>query len=345
MAPRGRGKNKRTDYVGLVESSYDVEAPDDKWLQQICDEAAASFDAGLGTFAFCYDLDHTERMPVTVGNNLSPELADLIQKMIRNCPRDELEVFSGQRLHCGAGTARFAQRRLSHEELFARYSAAAGIQDARYATVPIEGGYGVMLGAYTKKKATVLPGTKRMWMRSLCHVALGARLRRTFQRSSMEAEGEAILRPDGKLEHAEGPAKNARMREALREAARRIEAVRGPMRQDDPDRALELWTGLVSGRWSLVDRFESDGRRYLVAHRNPPGVVDLRRLSMRERQVARLVSHGYSAKLIAYQLGLSPSTVATQMTTLRRKLGASSLAELVQLLEVLRSQRRGSKLT
>jgi DNA-binding NarL/FixJ family response regulator len=96
----------------------------------------------------------------------------------------------------------------------------------------------------------------------------------------------------------------------------------------DPDAALDLWEALVRGRWSLVDHFESDGRRYVVAHRNEPGGDDPRGLSTRERDVAELVGRGYAPKEIAYALGLSRSTVDNALGRARRKLGIGSLAEL-----------------
>ena len=33
----------------------------------------------------------------------------------------------------------------------------------------------------------------------------------------------------------------------------------------DPDGAVARWRGLASGTWSLVDKVESDGRRFIVA--------------------------------------------------------------------------------
>ena len=51
---------------------------------------------------------------------------------------------------------------------------------------------------------------------------------------------------------------------------RRRERARSKRERADPDCALALWEGLVAGRWSLVDHFESDGKRFVVAHKNDP---------------------------------------------------------------------------
>jgi len=86
----------------------------------------------------------------------------------------------------------------------------------------------------------------------------------------------------------------------------------------------------VARRWSLVDRFDSDGRRFLVARRNEPDVRDPRALSPRERQVAAFAALGHSNKLIAYTLGLSASTIATHLAAAMRKLAVRSRVELAR---------------
>jgi DNA-binding NarL/FixJ family response regulator len=116
----------------------------------------------------------------------------------------------------------------------------------------------------------------------------------------------------------------------LRRAARAIDRARTKSRSDE-DAALDAWQGLVAGRWSLVDRFDSDGRRYLVARRNDPDVPDPRALTRRERQVLAYAALGHPLKLVAYSLGLSVSTIALHRARAMRKLGLRSQAEVVRL--------------
>jgi DNA-binding CsgD family transcriptional regulator len=97
------------------------------------------------------------------------------------------------------------------------------------------------------------------------------------------------------------------------------------------DEALNLWQGLVAGRWSLIEQFDSDGRRFIVARRNDPHVTDPRALGLRERQVLSYVAMGHPAKLIAYSLGVSPSSVSTTRRTAMRKLGLKTTADIVRL--------------
>jgi DNA-binding NarL/FixJ family response regulator len=58
----------------------------------------------------------------------------------------------------------------------------------------------------------------------------------------------------------------------------------------------------------------------VVAHRNDATVPDVRGLTWRERQVAGHAALGHSNKVIAYELGLSVSTVGEHLARARAKL-------------------------
>lgn len=96
---------------------------------------------------------------------------------------------------------------------------------------------------------------------------------------------------------------------------------------------MELWRALILGRWSLVDHRDSDGKRFLLARRNEPGVVGLTALNASERRTAAMFSMLGSVKLVAYELGLAPSTVSEELKSAARKLGCGNRAELAGLLQ------------
>jgi DNA-binding CsgD family transcriptional regulator len=169
------------------------------------------------------------------------------------------------------------------------------------------------------------PRTRYLWRKLGAHVSAGLRLRRTLAdvvgaAADPSERAEAVLTAANKIEHATGPAATRDGGEALRDGLARIEAARGE-RRHDATRAVDLWTGLVSGRWSLVEHFERSGRRYFLAFRNDPTVAPLRALTDRELQVWSYAAMGQSNKLIAYALGLSVPTVAGYLRQARRKLG------------------------
>ncbi|MCB9670981.1 MAG: hypothetical protein H6734_15985 [Alphaproteobacteria bacterium] len=119
--------------------------------------------------------------------------------------------------------------------------------------------------------------------------------------------------------------------EALSRAATCIDGARAQRSGRDAE-ALEAWEGLVDGRWSLVERIDTDGKRFLVALENPPGVRDPRGLTDAERSVVALAVQGQADKLAAYHLGVSEGTVSSHLTRAMQKLRVRNRIELVRLL-------------
>ena len=171
------------------------------------------------------------------------------------------------------------------------------------------------------------------WSRIAAHISAGARLRRALPgtpNGDLSEGADAVLSPSGSVTHAEVGAQSRDARESLRLAAKAIDRARSKARSNE-DEALDLWQGLVAGRWSLVDRFDTDGRRFLIARKNDPDVTDPRALTLRERQVLAYAAMGHPLKLIAYSLGVSVSSVSTSRKAAMRKLGLRTHADVVQL--------------
>jgi DNA-binding NarL/FixJ family response regulator len=189
-------------------------------------------------------------------------------------------------------------------------------------------GSGLFLAAVLPRKLDRRSVWSRRWSRVAVHLAAGVRLLRASQHRA-RSEGEAVLAGDGKVLHATTAAQGAR--EALRQAALRQDRARGRLRRRDPEAALDAWQALVDGRWSLVDRFESDGKRFVIAVPNPPEATDPRALSESERPLLHYVAMGYSNKLIAYTLGLPEGTISARLAHIKRKLAVRSRQELVQV--------------
>lgn len=55
-------------------------------------------------------------------------------------------------------------------------------------------------------------------------------------------------------------------------------------------------------------------------------------LSPREREVARLIVEGKQTKQIARELGISPKTIETHRASIRTKLGAQTVADIVRIM-------------
>lgn len=99
----------------------------------------------------------------------------------------------------------------------------------------------------------------------------------------------------------------------------------------DPDVGPSYWKAMVEGRWTLVERFESDGRRLLVARANEPHAAASHALSPIQRRIVALIVIGRASKSVAFELGITESTVSRQLAEALRRLGVGSRAELVAL--------------
>jgi DNA-binding CsgD family transcriptional regulator len=129
-------------------------------------------------------------------------------------------------------------------------------------------------------------------------------------------------RKDG---HVEAAAADLGIRAALRAAVRAMDDARAS-RGD-----LEDWTPMTEARWTLVDQFDTNGQRYVVARRSEFDLPALDALSVREHQVLGFAALGHANKLIAYELGITPSTVGVLLSRARQKLGATSREELIDM--------------
>lgn len=335
--------------IGVVEAAYHLEGSEEDWLRGVMDAMPGTFDRGFGTTAYTYQLQRGGRAQVgAVVASGPPWLAEVT--LATNSAKsyaqaDRRTLYEAQRRTL-AGAPSFG----TASEIFGPSSelyAAAFERDAfakRYGYRDFIGiiarepsGFGVTVGGLLPAPEGSLRRDRARYGRIAAHLAAALRLRRALS-TGLGAE-EAVLSPDGGCLDASAAAQSPAVRERLRKAAQAIDRARSKVRSDD-DEALALWEGLCAGQWSLVDRFEADGRRFLIAHRNAPEVAEPLALTARERQVLSYAALGYSNKLIAYSLGLATSTVALHLTTAMQKLGFASRIALVEAASHLLARRR-----
>jgi DNA-binding NarL/FixJ family response regulator len=319
--------------IGVVEAAYRLEDDDETWLTGLGEAVRRVLDDGLGVMAWMFDLSRKPEdwlfSPVTVGAD--PGMLEVILKTNERMPHADRErmCLHMPQVHTSSQTLGVTGDQYEPVRPFAmKY----GFQDflAICCFDPSVGG--CVLGTPLRKPLRVRRSFAGSWGRIGAHVAAGLRLRRDISKRSVEGISEAIVDLGGKVHHAEGEATTPRNLEALREEARRVDRARGKLRRTDPEAAVRVWRALVAGQWSLIDRFESDGRHLLVARRNEPNAPDPRALTRRERVVARYVGSGHSNKLIAYTLGLSEGSVSATAASVFRKLGVRSRTELIAIL-------------
>jgi DNA-binding CsgD family transcriptional regulator len=325
-----------SDLVSVVERAYDLDSDTETWLAGILEAAQPLLDSGFGLVGYAFDAkaEHLSA-PVIVSRGVDSDSIEATARLLMNAPKAMVDrTYLSSRVVATASEATGLGEKLAEFEPWMRYAAPLGMVDNL--GIKARGqdpGQGCMLHAIRDTICRTSRTERRLWERIAAHISAGLRLRWALERGAEASRGqsEAILRPDGQLAHAESAAEPPSRRDVLRDAVKRLERARGATRRTEPEVALELWRGLVAGRWTLIDQYEENGRRYLVARRNDPEHLDPRALTPRERQVAHLVAQGQSNKLIAYTLGLSLSTVGTHIAAAKRKLGVSSRSELIAL--------------
>lgn len=303
----------RSDYRRIIDAAGDHAALDEVWLRGLLAELRPMLDRGLGVFGWF----HVHERPTV------PLVASL------DAPADAVERLRSQSVQRGGDLLRGA---LSAGPV-TTLRATLGVEALRHALGPaIEGtiadalvlfcldidGHGLGIGAYSSEVVELSRRDRRRLERVVVLLTAALRLRR-------RRELTGVL-PGGTIADAEGPARPLQGRESLRAAA--VVSDRAGARGRDVVDVLDLHRALVAGRWSLVDTFESDGKRYLIARPSAPTSASASGLSVRETQVAVFAAMGHALKRIAYELGISQSSVATY---LRRGLVKLQLPDRIAL--------------
>ncbi|HEX6272223.1 MAG TPA: LuxR C-terminal-related transcriptional regulator [Polyangiaceae bacterium] len=315
---------KPKEAVALIESSYRLDLSTEDWLEQIAANASSALGCSQGAMAFRYDVssgDWVQPEPPVL-HHVSQEFASEFFNQ-PGLPREAtvalVRAFMSIRFHSSRAIFEGIGIGAHMGALFDRH----GIDDLIGINGLDASGRGCIVTVVARKRA-YSPRTLHLWHRLAAHISAGNRLRTSLAELGNTATdptgiSEAILTPTGKVEHATGPAEPRSAREALRDALVRIEKARAE--RDDANRSVDLWRALVAGRWSLVEHFERDGRRYFLAQKNDPELTQDRRLTRLERQVLAHAELGHSNKLIAYELGLSVSTVSSHLGRAHKKIG------------------------
>lgn len=350
-AERSRG------VLDVLDAAYDVEPDEPSWILGLTRAFAPLVDDGTGVHGFFVDLaaEPPLRHPVLVGGEPAWEAAwrdHWWDRLMLGLPPSTLRTMiefgtASFTTHLWAATAarietfaelltRFAHDGFAH----ALSERAAPEADAEHLFYPES--LNIVAASPTGPAVAIVANRRRTaerplaarerirWSRLSSHIAAALRLRqRVRSRAALEVGAEGVVDARGHVIHAEGAAKTKAGLEALRCAARDVVKAR---RASDAVTPLELWRGLHAGRWSVVETFDSDGKRFIVARENRPSSArSSAGLSAREREVLAQLALGHANKAIAYTLGITPATVATHLTNAARKLGARDVRMLVRI--------------
>lgn len=180
------------------------------------------------------------------------------------------------------------------------------------------------------------------WSRVASHLAAAMRLRERYRAAPHEASldaADALLDPRTfRVEDVNGDLAGHRttIRNAASVLATRHQTI-------DPEKLVAAWRALVAGRWSLIDTFDTDGKRFFVLRKNEPTAPGPEALVPLQRAIAAYIAMGHSNKAIAYHLGLSESTVSRIVTVICELLGVGHREQLAQLASALGAHPEGNQ--
>ncbi|MEY4508558.1 MAG: hypothetical protein RLZZ450_680 [Pseudomonadota bacterium] len=319
-------KRKDTDYVSIVEASYQAVDSDEEWLAQLLDIARPVLDLG-GGLGLSLVQEGPEARQIALSQGVGP-LRDMLRlswPAIRQLDEPTYREFfypGTPVLLASQLVAGFAEH-LQHA--FRSLMQFAGANDLLgMLGYPAPGWAFAMFVAVGDAPLTPLVrGTLR---RVRIHIEAGLRLR-----MFCSGEAVAVIRPDGRLEHMDSHALGRSACTLLEAQATAIERARSPKERAHPHRAVAVWQALVEGRWSVVERVDSDGRRHYHAFENAPHVHALRALSGTEALVCALSLQGLVGKEVAYTTGLSQSSVSAALGAAAERLGFADRSELLRV--------------
>ena len=323
------------DPVRAIEACY-APAPDDSaWLGGIMD-ALSPLERGLGSNGTTCSLQGHMRYGAIVSRLPldAATLSNTLRRVSGSVPDDfNRHMFTPPLVEVLSRRAARTPARLASSvvKMFA-FIGTFGAEDMLSICALDVDRRGVQVAIPFAGRPRFAPRVLHQLTRVSAHLLAAHRLRDRFAPPTTPgADGvDAVLDASGRLHHAAGDAKDSPARPRLTEAVKRVERARGHLRRTDPEEALDLWKGLTEGRWSLIDYCDSDGKRFILARRNEPGVRDPKALAPRERDVLAYAAIGHSNKYIGYLLGIAPSTVATHLNSAARKLGVRSRRALIE---------------
>jgi len=321
----------KPDVISILEAAY-AECDLKTWFNGVADAACPVLDVGYGLLAHDFRMNPSrDTVRVThIATSSLPASAERHERVIRvsydRWPVVEGALTVSSKAFTFAPWAGLLSERIGVHDPVLREVDPSGASGADMFGVlagePSGEGMGMFVHVDVAKRPS--EAQRRLWTMVAVHLAAGHRIART------RSHVDAVLRADGRVEHAEKSARSPEAQDALRDAAKAMDRARGRLRRANAVDAVALWRGLVDGKWSLVDHVDSDGKRFLFAKCNAPDVRPWQKLTERERQVLAYAAEGHSHKLIGYELGISESTSARHLMSAARKVGARSRLELIR---------------
>lgn len=310
----------------VLEAAYDIGDATDVWLRRLLRAMAADLDGGFGLYALALDMTSNGQrfLAPPVFHRLSTDVRRVAPALAHSAPPVVAQHFRTHMVEFGSVSQLFGPAAIA--PIQARSlpfvdSVGLSVQDGE--------GAGLQIISLMPDVVRVHGHSRSAWRKLGLHLGIAWRLRRRLE---FGGEPEALIEGN-KLVDARGEAKTRTAREALVEATQRIERARTSARANGSAHVLELWQGLVSGRWSLVDKWERDGRRYVAAYENGATVGKVQGFAAWEVRILEMHLLRATTDEIGFALGISRSTVERVLSNAARRIGLRNRTELARLSE------------
>lgn len=321
--------------LDVLDATYELNSTDDAWQRQVVTQVERAFPDSDGVLSFKYRL--TDGQPVltsgVVGDPRFMAVPDEGHQSVD--PRSIFRAYTAPShaepttlFHADAVTG-------APPEDLMRMWARHGVRDMFGIYATREGADSMTVGIALPRsttpeiRATDWRARRQAWGAMARHVENALNVRDALS-GNVVADFDALGRGDF-LDRAAGS------RAELLEAARSLEHHREAAHAGDVG-ALDVWSQLLRGRWSIVRHQRHGGSLRYLAIENPRGDT-LRVLSDLEREVIRRAAAGESNKVMAIELELHLSTVCNVLAAALRKLGVERRTHLPALQSLLGLER------
>jgi DNA-binding CsgD family transcriptional regulator len=323
-------KAGRGDLLAVVDAAHRLDQPATPWLRDLRD-TVLTLDTHIGeALAYTYRWDPTERRPryQWSAHTADDPIGQLPQRTERFADPAQIAYAYAGASHCVASTDVLGgQLPTGMSRLYAEHDIGDFI-----GVIGRAGDTGLVLGLGLRPGRRLALPLRRSLAALSAELSSAMGLRAQLTAGGGIEAADAVFTPDGRCEHAASDLHPAAPRRALRERVRRRERLRG-QRPADPARAL-AWDRLLSGRWHIVDCFDTDGRRFLVLQQRA-APSPLRMLDDLDKRLVTLAADGASNKRIALTLGLSESAVTRRLAPCLARLGLRHRHELIRVRSAL----------
>jgi len=327
--------SRKAAAIDLVEAAYSLPSKGSDWLESVLPAALAAVESAVFASGITFDRSpHSGRVLTQSWRHAaaSDEVREVVEQWAPEVPVEvERAYFKVGLVNTGSGISAGSRR------WFESFAAETGIAaDALLVNANEPDKRGALIAMFLPEQTKLDSDERHRWEMLGAHLTAGHRVWRAVASKAEESTtlpcgAEAMVDPRTfRLTDAEGCARGRGIAATLRASARQVDRARGRLRRNDPDEALQTWWALMHGRWSMVDWFDSDGRRFVLGIPNGPDLGDPRGLTERELQVAMYAALGESGKLISYRLGVSKGTVSNALDGAMRKLDVKTQPQLVE---------------